>query len=242
MKNKFDIDPWIPCSLCKAPMLVTNELFDKFFNNEKFRCIRCMNNIDIEEQIEYAIELNLMNNGLYHLLGLPSKIYTVILQKEKSKTINFSDFGIPEEAIIVYINYTTQNTDVSTVQVHGNVPYVNLPQKEVTLYPIPMSEKVENEIETSIMIMWSDNKDVEIKYLLDAINYFNMQKYDEMIIPLNIAIEAYITSVLFRHFQIVWNDKVASRLINSLDYSYILKKLLPDLVYANSWIELSKDL
>ena len=120
------------------------------------------------------------------------------------------------------------------------MPYIDFPQKEVALYPLPFPNNLKGESEILISIMWSEHKNTEIKYLIDGFHQYNLNKYDEMIIPLNIAIESYITNILFKHFKKIWDTNVAKRLITTLDYSYIINKLLEDLASSNNWIKIPK--
>lgn len=242
MQKHFNVDPWMPCIKCNAPMTVNNSLFDNFYFDKDITCPSCSNNIDFSAQLEKSIDLNFMNNNTYQLLGLPSKGITIKIKSEERKIIKFSDYGIPEDSRIVFINYTSQNGVAHPVQIHGNMPYIDFPQKEVALYPLPFPNSLKEESEVLIYIMWSENKNTEIKYLIDGFHQYNLNKYDEMIIPLNIAIESYITNIIFKHFEKIWDTNVAKRLIKPLDYSYIINNLLKDLASANNWIEISKDL
>lgn len=241
MNQNFNIDPWIPCINCHAPMTVNNLLFDNYYFNIDIICPTCRKKIDFTSQLEKCIDLNFMNNNMFQLLGLSSKILRILIKPEERKTINFEVFGIPKGSRIVYINYTSQNGIGHPIQIHGNTPYIDLPQNEVTLYPLPFPNAEKKDLDVSIFIMWSEHKNTEIKYLIDGFHYYNIDKYDEMIIPLNIAIESYITNILFQHFENIWNTKVADRLIKKFEYSYILNSILDDLSDVNDWIKLSKD-
>lgn len=242
MEKHFDIDPWIPCINCNAPMIINDTLFDNYYSNIDIVCSNCNKKINFILQLERSIDLNLMNNNMFQLLGLPSKIFNIKIQPRERKNIKFIELGIPIDSRIVYINYTSQNGNGHAIQIHGNIPYYDFPQNEVVLYPLPFNQSEESELEVSIFVMWSDNKDTVIKYLIDGFHYYNINKYNEMIIPLNIAIESYITNTLFKYFEKIMNTKVSDRLIYKLEYSYILNKMLDDLVDSNGWIKLSKDI
>jgi len=242
MRKHFNIDPWIPCINCNAPMTVNNGLFDNYYFNTETICLNCNKEIDFILQLERSIDLNLMNNNMFQLLGLPSKIFNVTIKQEERKKIKFNCFGIPLDSRIVYINYTSQNGNGQPVQIHGNTPYVDLPQNEVTLYPLPFPSSGKGELEVLVFIMWSENTDTIIKYLIDGFNQYNLGKYDEMIIPLNIAIESYLTNIIFKHFEDTWDTKIANRLIEKLEYNYILNNILADLTSVNKWIKISKEL
>lgn len=238
----FELAPWMPCVNCNAPMIVQNTLFDSYYEQEDIVCNECNKKIDFDEQIEKAIDLNLMNNNTFQLLGLPSKIFKIIIKPEERKTLKFSAFGIPEDARIVYVNYTPQNGNGFPVQIHGNTPYIDFPQQEVTLFPLSFPGETKGDLEVSLFIMWSENKETEVKYLIDGFHQYNISKYEDMIIPLNIALESYITNTLFRYFEQTWNSKVANRLIKKLEYSYIVNSILEDMAEVNGWIKISKQL
>lgn len=242
MEKHFDIDPWIPCINCNAPMIINDTLFDNYYNNIDIVCSNCNTKIDFILQLERSINLNFMNNNMFQLIGLPSKIFNIKIQPRERKNIKFNELGISIDSRIVYINYTSQNGNAHAIQIHGNIPYYDFPQNEVVLYPLPFNQSEESELEVSIFVMWSDNKDTVIKYLIDGFHYYNINKYNEMIIPLNIAIESYITNTLFKYFEKIMNTKVSDRLIYKLEYSYILNKMLDDLADSNGWIKLSKDI
>lgn len=242
MIKHFDIDPWIPCINCNAPMLINDALFDSYYNNIDIVCSKCNKKVDFILQLKKSIDLNLMNTNMFQLLGLPSKILNIKIQPRERKNIKFDELGIPTDSRIVYINYTSQNGNGHVVQIHGNIPYYDFPQNEVALYPLSFKESEESELEISIFVIWSDNKDTVIKYLIDGFHYYNIDKYNEMIIPLNIAIESYITNTLFKYFEKIMNTKISDKLINKLEYSYILNKILDDLTDLNDWIKLPKDI
>lgn len=233
------VAPWVPCLECNVPLEVNNSLFDSFFKSN-FLCFKCHSPIEIEPLIKRAIHMNRMMNGVFNLLGLSSKRIKFTLDKNKVTVLNFTDNGIPEDSRIVWINYTTQGGGLCAVQIHGNTPFMSLPQKEVALYPVPIGEAKEKS-EVIAFVMWSEDDESYMKYLIDAINHYNHKSYTECITPLNIAIETLLKNVLFKHFSDVWDSKVANRMMNTLDYGYILNKLYPDMIEANRWIVLPKN-
>ena len=151
-----------------------------------------------------AIDLN-MFNATFDLLGLPSKIFTIELVKNERKHIDFRDFGIPEGSRIVFLNYTPSG-GLFPVQLHGNEPREALPQNEVVLYGVPSPDFAGDKVDVNVYVKWSDHNDVVIKYLIDGIHQFNSEQYEEMVIPLNIAVETSISNMVYQHVKSTWTE------------------------------------
>lgn len=237
-----ELSPWVPCLNCNVPLYVDNSLFDSFFSQDSYECYKCHCSIDVEPLIKRAIDMNFMNNGVFNLLGLPSKLIPFTLKQNQVTILNFIDHGLPKDAQIVWINYTSQGGDLVPIQMHGNTPFTAFPKNEVAIYPAAFGKQKESESKAIAFIMWSEHEEAHISFIIDAIDHYNHGRYPESITPLNIAIETLLKNVLFNHFSETWSEKVAERMMGALDYGFILNKLLPDLIEANAWIALPKEI
>jgi hypothetical protein len=169
-------------------------------------------------------------------------MFKLVLKPGERISCRFSDYGIPADAKILYVNYTAGEGGLSPIEMHGNVPARRLISNEVTLYPVPfpsgpVDEAEAGETDVNVMVSWVPRTadDESWQTLVDAFEAFAQGRYTSMVVPANVAVESALSRVLAGFLmRFVSRDRTNEFLENAATYGHQLNVLLPLIVSQRS--------
>ena len=130
----YHFGPWIACPECgNAHPRVLPDLFDSYFRTVQIKCPSCGKPIDWWLATLSATRNHFMLTGAFQIVGASTTVFEASLQKENATQIDFVSQGVPEEAIILSVNYTA-NSRLAPIQLHSNVPRYDPLNKNVAVY------------------------------------------------------------------------------------------------------------
>ncbi len=159
------------------------------------KCSRCNISFDFWNM---ALDLLLTRSALFQnwaaaFIGAQQAFLEIELGPEEVRELKFSEYGIPDDAKILYLNYTPYGGGMFPVELHGNVPIHQMTPHTVTLYgrPIPKHEGSQSKGKVTVFVAFlthSADKH-ELSSLASAFDAFLRDDYEAMVIPASAAIE-----------------------------------------------------
>ena len=229
------------CLSCGAPNICSSNNAELYFKNIKQICVECKADIDWWEASVKSISKNFMYTQAFGILGAQGTIFKFALPPGKTTVLKFRDYGIPDNARILAINYTPNGPLIplqwhSNQLVEGNSTWFGGNQtNEVHLWPAELSgERRETEINCLVHWIVTSTDDTVTGNLVDAFSAYAIEKFVDAITPANVAVEASINKVLndyLGHF--VGKRHVKEFLENNATYGSQLNVVLPVLSALN---------
>lgn len=172
-----------------------------------------------------------MYNQAFAFIGAQTLLFQLLLKSGQRATYRFSDYGIPSDAKILYVNYTPSGGGLFPVEMHGNVPTRRFLANEVVLYPVPFSaNQTAGDTEVNVMVSWVPRtaNDESWQSLVDAFEAFAHARYSSMVVPANVAVESALSRVLTAYLErFVSKNRTEDFLENAATYGHQLNVLLP---------------
>lgn len=135
----------------------------------------------------------LFRNLAAGFIGAQEAFFEVTLGREEVCEFKFSDYGIPEDAKILYLNYTPYGGGMFPVELHSNQVIPRQTFRTIALYgrPIPRSEGEEGKGKVNVFVTFLTHSPDEhaLSNLGLAFDAFLQEDYEAMIIPASVAIE-----------------------------------------------------
>lgn len=225
------VPPWVQCPERGQPIQIEDRLVTGYFSGKP---VLCANNHKVEDWWKTAcreIERNFMLNQAFAFIGAQTIIFRLDLQPGKRTSYRFSDYGIPRDAKVLYVNYSPQGGGLFPVEMHGNVPTRKFFTDEVVIFPAPFEgDNLAIETEVIVMVSWVPRTadDESWQNLTDAFEYYAQNQYSSMIVPANVAVETAISRLLTPFLeQYAPKKRVENFLETAATYSHQLNVLLP---------------
>ena len=184
-----------------------------------------------------------MYTQAFGFVGAQSTLFEFMLPPGKSTTIEFGDYGVPDEARILAINYTPQSRRLFPLQRHSNQLIENGltwhdGQRNVAhLWPAAYEiSPDENEAKVGCLVTWVDrhHDNPSMSNLIEAFAAYARERYEDIVIPANVAVEAAFGLVLNSYLsKFVDGKKVDEFLREKATFSPQLNVIMPVLAQLN---------
>ncbi|MGX4757416.1 hypothetical protein [Acinetobacter baumannii] len=222
--------PFVLCLDCNNFLNFSTSNILDFIQKKTMKCESCQNDINWFETVKNGIFDNFMKNAALGFIGCKSSILNFTMEPNTTFELNFENYGIPQNAEILYINYTPQDGNLFPVEMHGNTSTLRFKKNKVLIYPIPSFEPEAKSTIVNVLVSWflpSDFDDAFIN-LFEAFEEYIHGNYLGVIIPANVAIETTIYRLMNEFLkEFSSNKKVEEFLTNNATYGYQLSILLP---------------
>jgi hypothetical protein len=228
MKTPMFVAPWVRCPECAHPIQIEDNQVTGYFSGKP---VLCANGHQVDDWWKAAcreIEENFMLNQAFAFIGAQTIIFQIELQPGKKASYRFSDYGVPRNARILYVNYTPQGGGLFPIEMHGNIPTNKFFNDDVVVFPVPFGlDKSDANTKVSVMVSWVPQTadDQSWKSLTDAFESYAQNHYSSMIVPANVAVESGRWRV---------KKRVEDFLENAATYGHQLNVVLPLLTALNS--------
>lgn len=222
------------CDKCETSAHDQVNYSEYFLNADQYLCKWCSKPLNLFRMFSSAICNEVWPQESYYLVGGRSSVFSIKMEPETIFNLAFSDHDIPEEAIILQVNYTPDSGGLFPVELSGNQrqPQRFLPAK-VALYPAPLFQDKESnpgETKVNVLVTWLEpNKaDHALTNLFDAFYYLHQGDYVKSIVPANVAVEDPLNKLCTQWLssQEIGKKTVKEFLENAATYSHQLNVLL----------------
>jgi hypothetical protein len=194
-EEPMSIGPYLTTGCCEKATFIEPSFFDQYFDQGVVECPNCNTKSDLWEIVVDHITKT-RPFFAYSAIGAESIIFNVELKVGENLFVNFREYGLPEKARVLFLNFTAQGRGVFPFVLNSN-PRQTIYPHAVTLYPKEISGVEPKDTVVSVYITWIPEEESENwKYLVDAFEYYAQSLYTSMIIPAHIAFESKMQKVL----------------------------------------------
>lgn len=224
------LPPLIRCPHCNYSIATSSKISITYFYEAEFLCPNCKGKIDWWDAILKAVKTDFFLFQILAPVNAQSVAFQLTFTPNRRIIINLADYGIPDDAKILDIIYTPASGGLFPVEMRGNRPMQHIVYREMTLYPIPLTDSVEaKETVVNIMVTWvpHSSEDESWQNLVDAFEAFSHDHFNNCIIPANVAVESKLSILLTRYLESFAAKKtIKDFLENGATYSHQLNVLL----------------
>lgn len=220
------------CDKCSAPAFDQIRYVD-YFVGDGYVCRHCSRPLDLLRMFSSALCNEVWPRESYYLVGGHSSIFTVRLVPGEVLHLRFAEHGVPEDALILQVNYTPTEGGLFPIEMHGNQRQVErFLSSTVTLYPAPLylrAGETAKETVVNVLVTWIEPQraDHAVSNLFDAFYYFHQGHLEKLVIPANVAVEDPLNNLCNRWLADEVGKKTAKDFLeNAATYSYQLNVLL----------------
>jgi len=239
-----DIPPIARCTECGEHMNAYQEFIGIYFSEIPVTCSKCNAVLDWWKVALKEIQKNFMLNSAFMQIGAKSTHFSFTLKPNTRTKYKLSDYGIPETARILYVNYTPYTEGGGgyfPIEMTGNIPTRKFPRNEVTLWPVPIGEGVADSTEVMAYVTWVEHSDLDESWdnLVSAFEFYASEQYESAIVPANVAVESAL-SIFLTHClgSVAGKERVKTFLEDGATYSHQLHVVLPLIAKLYNFAEL----
>lgn len=228
----------IICPECHQQIQIDDYQISDYFSDKTVQCSGNHEGINWWKLVSRAVEKNFMRNQAFVFIGAKTNLFNIKIKQQEKLTYKFSDDGIPSDAKVLYVNYTTQNGNLFPIETHGNISNRRLSYKdEVTVFPAPLhADDLGEESDVSVMVSWVPKtlNDESLLSLTDAFESYTHHDYAAMIVPANVAVESAMTRLLNSHLQkYIGKKRIEEFFKDGASYGNQLNVLIPLIAAQN---------
>lgn len=227
----IEIPPWIRCHQCSTALPFQPAHISNYFAGTQLQCSECRSSWNWWSIACLEVENNHLGSQAFAFLGARTSIFKLTLREGNRIVYRFCDYEIPNDANILYVNYTPSGGGLFPVELHGNVSRPRFFPDEIVVFPVPLNERnacVDTEV--TVMVSWvpTSINDDSFRSLVVAFEAFSAGVYQSMIVPANVAVESALSCLLTGFLTAIVSKKRAEDFLDQgATYSHQLNVVLP---------------
>lgn len=222
------------CDKCGSPA-IDQISYEKFFSRNRYACKWCNKEMDLFVMLAVSMLEEVWPAESFHLVGAQSSIFTITLIPDRFYHLDFRDHGIPQDSLILQVNYTPSGTGgLFPVEFHGNQRQVErFLSPRVALYPAPLGVDDKSQCKptpVNVLVTWIDQSNVDhsASNLFDAFYFFHQGALEKCIIPANVTVEDPLNRLCLKWLSsVAGNKRTKGFLETAATYSHQLNIMLP---------------
>jgi hypothetical protein len=236
---QISMGPGLPCPNpdCIRPLGTVSDVAPVFFQRGSVQCGYCKREVDVWEACRNLVRNNAGScNGLT-FFGAQYTTFTTKLARNELKEIDFSQHGIPADAVLLQASFHPQSRDCCNPLFSPGRYLPQMLTRKVLLFGQPLEGNAQEEV-IAVAVTWvpfhDDFKESRI-YFTEAFDVWASQKHWSVILPAYVAFEiALIRVVKSAMERRLSNERVADFLRDGLTSSVALNVILPLLCDASN--------
>jgi hypothetical protein len=243
MTNLWHFPPMLTCEHCDLPLFYEEEQinshFEDYFNGIKYSCLACKKELDWWATFLHTLRGKSRHTKPIMAIGAHQSVFVATLEPQKMLKISLSDYGIPNNAIILHVSYNKAFPEkpggLHAVEMRDTSTYRHIIPRDITLFPVSDQEYPNSDvlIEITVAVLWVHHTpdDEAWRQLTIAFDAYAQERYMESVIPANVAVESPLNLLMnFVFAKFSSKDKVRDFLTDGATYSHQLNVLLPAIV------------
>jgi hypothetical protein len=224
---------------------------EAYFANETWHCADCGHDLSLWSILVGTVSENFGMGWAYCAIGATQTAFQFQLAPRKTQPLVFAEFGVPESATILCINYTPYTPQGSLgcfpIEIHSNTPSWRPPKTDVTVYGHGNPDvTAPTTIHCLLTWIFPPDEDDGWRHLIDAFRAYCSDNRQGAIIPANIAAEAAISKAAFeglRAAKLAKADVIEQFLSDSgAGYSSQVRFILPLLAKVYGYAQMPQEL
>lgn len=225
--------PTLRCDKC-SQLYHQPVRYEEYFLNQEVICSSCSKAVDLFRMISDALSQEIFPWESFHLVGAQTSYLPIQIEPKKIYPLKFSDHGIPEDALILQVNFTVCGDgglyplqfDKSLRQAGRFLPSF------MPLYPSEFFHNSEQPVSTTdlqVFVTWirHSSDDFALSNLVDAFYYYHQGEYAKAMIPANVAVEEPLKRLCAKWLsEVAGSDRVKRFLQDAATYSHQVNVLM----------------
>ncbi len=192
--KSLDLAPSVFCPHCNSQLQADAHSFDVYFSGQR-SCPGCKKDIDWWQVVLTMVEHQFHFHQVVILAGAEAKALQTTLRPGETKELSLVEYGVPEDAEILYLNLTSMGSAIP-VLLHGNEVLREPVGPRLSLFGRPTPPELRGDGNLSVSVTWFVRRsdDTVIRHLVEAAKHYQAARFDALIMPANIAAEVSVTS------------------------------------------------
>jgi hypothetical protein len=179
-----------------------------------------------------SVRGNFMNFNAFSPLGAKTTTFTVNARSNTRLRLDLTTYGIPENSLILAMNYTSIGAPLCPYNMHSNNPKQRSsdPPTMLNVFVAPWPDGAALSGAISIAVVWLPHTRDNVAWhnLVSAFDAYVAADFQQMIIPANVAVEVRLTRFLSNHLTSIASTRTVESFLNdAATYSHQLNLLLP---------------
>jgi hypothetical protein len=223
-----EMSGWVPCRSCNAILPFAAEVFPLYFSGRTVECPRCNSRLSWWDSVVDAVLQEFNFGQALVLAGTRAIALNVELISGETTEVDLTAYGVPEQAEILYLNLTPNGTPFPIIQ-GGNTPNLGPIGPRFHLYGRHYPDWRPGG-KASLFAIWfaPGDADTTVRHLVDAARQYEAKRYEGVVVPANIAIEAAVTPLVALALRPFAGEKRLKEFLkDGATYSHQLNVLLP---------------
>lgn len=223
MTRQQQIPPAISCpGNCGSVLRLDAYFPGPFFQGQEAQCPSCGKRFDLWD---HAVNLlrekaQLFRNKGAAFIGGCEIYFNFQLPPGETVEIDLSQYGVPEDAKLIYVVYTPQLGAGWPIEMHGNQPLQHRTSHKMVFYGKPFPSTVDeggnrHDVCMSVTYIPKTPDQIPFENLSNAYEHFLADNYEEMILPSAVALEFAVERVtveMLKHAKLSDNLNPSKRL------------------------------
>ena len=215
---------------CGAYLSLPPDAFVQYFAGKDPLCTtaRCSLKSTCLKLAAGVVNEHLRRIGAYGLFGARNIRIRLKIKRDRTIKLDLAAVGLPEAARILQVIYTTESSDtgkaLTPTELHSNVPIRDPTSHRPFLYGITHGKACEPETQITVLITFIDLAHAQPqRHLFQAVRSFEANRYEDVVMPANIAVDSALTPVLklgLRRF--AGSERLDDFLTDAATYAYQL--------------------
>ena len=231
-RPSFYVAPWVRCLQCQAPIRIVDHQLPDFFEGRPISCPECQASLDWWATLLREIRENFMLNQAFAPIGARLAIFPITLNLGQRTHYKLSDYGVPADAKVLWVNYTPNAPVLPAELPSGNMSTVRPNRHEVTVWPVPWeNQTVSGPVNVDVFVCWVPHSLLDASWtnLVTAFEAYGSGDYSAAIVPANVAVESALSVFLFGYLAShnIANTNIKPFLDDGATYGHQLNVLLP---------------
>jgi hypothetical protein len=152
----MQIERMIACPLCGEFLHYDDAHIGlQYFRGVQSSCPNCNKNIDWWTAVLRAVRMEHFSFFSLAPIGVKSIVIKIKLIPGQFFSLDFRNYGLPENAKIVELNYTPEGGGLFPAEMHGNSPLQHRGSLVRNLYPIVLADHSGAVTETNVNVLVS---------------------------------------------------------------------------------------
>jgi len=218
------------CPSCKTALPSLGDIAAVFFQSGAVPCPKCGKGVDIWQATKESVRTHPGSLISLAELGANQTVFFFELDPGETKNLDFTEYGVPQAAVVVSVNYTPQGTGCFAVEFHGNDGRRRSHKPNAIVYGATLGGEPPGPAKIATMITWVNETEQPESWtmLADAFQAAADNRFSRVVVPAYSAFEVSL-SRLIRDLllRMASKESVDEFMVKDLSAAGALNVLLP---------------
>jgi hypothetical protein len=218
----------VACNFCKTALPSLRDTASRYFERGFIRCTKCKANVDLWEVAKEDTKTFFGSPFAISALGAESTSFLFDLAPGEVKTLDFTEKGVSQSAVVISVNYTPQGGGCFPVEIHSNEARARSSRPKAMVAGVALGE-TPGRAEIAVSVTWVDELEEPEAWTLlaDAFQAATDNRFSRVVVPAYSAFEIAL-SRLIRELLLKLASKTAvTTFMSDLSSAAALNVLVP---------------